>query len=254
MIYFLLLERKRRRPAYEDDTESILRMRVSETSDPPKKRIDTCRVNGQSGLQFGQISEGSPLTPRRSHYKRHHPRRSPSTGSTHSSLGIHSPTRSSGGSSPVMFNSTITPTNTHCKIPCPQLIKFFHYALTAGMSSPVQRAASHHAHRTSAHVSSNTHVTVTPAPATPTHHRANSSGGTSTSSVLSALTSPESDSSGLGPAILTAMTPPGSPHSGATSHHWRSRLTTIKNSFLGSPRFHRRKLQSKLRGQFWRVI
>lgn len=39
------------------------------------------------------------------------------------------------------------------------------------------------------------------------------------------------------------MTPPGSPHSSTTSHHWRSRLTTIKNSFLGSPRFHRRKLQ-----------
>lgn len=49
----------------------------------------------------------------------------------------------------------------------------------------------------------------------------------------------------LGPTILTPMTPPGSPHSSTTSHHWRSRLTTIKNSFLGSPRFHRRKLQGK---------
>lgn len=115
------------------------------------------------------------------------------------------------------------------------------------MSSPVQRTPSHHSHRSSAHVSSNTHVTVTPTPSTPTHHRANSSGGTSTSSVLSTLTSPESDASSLvaGPTILTPMTPPGSPHSSATSHHWRSRLTTIKNSFLGSPRFHRRKLQSK---------
>lgn len=36
------------------------------------------------------------------------------------------------------------------------------------------------------------------------------------------------------------LVPPGSPH---TSNHWRTRLTTIKNSFLGSPRFHRRKLQ-----------
>lgn len=134
VIYFLLLDRKRRRPAYEDDTDSMLRIR-SESSDPPKKRIDTCRVNGQNTLQFGQISEGSPLTPRRSHYKyetnvynkkiyqsinysdfsrRHHARRSPSTGSTHSSLSIHSPTRSSGASSPVLFNSNVTPTNTHC--------------------------------------------------------------------------------------------------------------------------------------------
>uniref|UniRef100_A0A6P7GWC4 non-specific serine/threonine protein kinase n=1 Tax=Diabrotica virgifera virgifera TaxID=50390 RepID=A0A6P7GWC4_DIAVI len=114
VIYFLLLERKRRRPACEDETDSVLRVRTTDGQDPPKKRIDTCRVNGQNTLQFGQISEGSPLTPRRSHYKRHHARRSPSTGSTHSSLSIHSPTRSPGASSPVMFNSTITPTNTHC--------------------------------------------------------------------------------------------------------------------------------------------
>ncbi|KAK7080749.1 Serine/threonine-protein kinase brsk1 [Halocaridina rubra] len=33
---------------------------------------------------------------------------------------------------------------------------------------------------------------------------------------------------------------PGSPYS---APYWKSRLNTIKNSFLGSPRFHRRKLQ-----------
>ncbi|KAL1502557.1 hypothetical protein ABEB36_007682 [Hypothenemus hampei] len=231
VIYFLLLERKRRRPAYEDDTDSVLRIRSNELADPPKKRIDTCRVNGANSLQFGQISEGSPLTPRRSHYKRHHARRSPSTGSTHSNLSIHSPTRSSGASSPIMFNSTSS--NTH-----------------SGMSSPVNQRttpSSHHptsmtpAHRASAHVT-NTHVTVTPPPATPTHHRANSSGGTSIS-----LTSPENDTTSnlvTGSNILVPMTPPGSPHLSTTSHHWRSRLTTIKNSFLGSPRFHRRKMQT----------
>ncbi|XP_044763334.1 serine/threonine-protein kinase BRSK2 [Coccinella septempunctata] len=233
VIYFLLLERKRKRPACEDDSDSILRIRNTESQDPPKKRIDTCRVNGQSPLQFGQISEGSPLTPRRSTYKRQHARRSPSTGSTHSNLSIHSPTRSSSGaSSPIHFNSTSN--NTH-----------------SALSSPVcQRAASHHGHRsttntTSSHISPNTHVTVTPAPPTPTHHRANSSGGTSTSSILSTLTSPENDNANLlaGSTILSQMTPPGSPHS-SSSHHWKSRLTTIKNSFLGSPRFHRRKLQN----------
>lgn len=127
VIYFLLLERKRRRPAYEDDTDSLLRSRgiIGDTTqqDPPRKRIDTCRVNGTSGSHFGQISEGSPLTPRRQHFKyapgglanagltfsgfssgRHHARRSPSTGS-HSSLQIHSPTRGSGASSPLHYNS-----------------------------------------------------------------------------------------------------------------------------------------------------
>lgn len=36
-------------------------------------------------------------------------------------------------------------------------------------------------------------------------------------------------------------TPPGSPS--LSQPYWRSRLHTIKNSFLGSPRFHRRKMQ-----------
>lgn len=31
--------------------------------------------------------------------------------------------------------------------------------------------------------------------------------------------------------------------SNASSQLWKTRLTNIKNSFLGSPRFHRRKLQ-----------
>jgi hypothetical protein len=51
--------------------------------------------------------------------------------------------------------------------------------------------------------------------------------------------------SGLNTSNIAPCTPPGSPHTSTTGHHWRSRLTTIKNSFLGSPRFHRRKLQSQ---------
>lgn len=33
--------------------------------------------------------------------------------------------------------------------------------------------------------------------------------------------------------------------SNASSQLWKTRLTNIKNSFLGSPRFHRRKLQGR---------
>ena len=82
VIYFLLLDRKRRRPALEDD-EEVLRPRndIIEIPDPPRKRLDTCRVNGNNCM-FGQISEGSPLTSRRSTFNngRSHSanRRSPS--------------------------------------------------------------------------------------------------------------------------------------------------------------------------------
>lgn len=72
VIYFLLLDRKRRRPALEDEEEIAarpVREVVTETIDPPRKRLDTCRLNGQNQLNFGQISEGSPITPRRQAFK-----------------------------------------------------------------------------------------------------------------------------------------------------------------------------------------
>ena len=43
-------------------------------------------------------------------------------------------------------------------------------------------------------------------------------------------------------------TPPGSP----SATHWRSRLNSIKNNFLGSPRFHRRKMQGSMLMWFWK--
>lgn len=73
VIYFLLLERKRRRPALEDDEEISGRPARPEIQpeqiDPPRKRLDTCRINGQNSFQYGQISEGSPVTPRRQAFK-----------------------------------------------------------------------------------------------------------------------------------------------------------------------------------------
>ncbi|KAJ4443191.1 hypothetical protein ANN_04841 [Periplaneta americana] len=221
VIYFLLLERKRRRPAFEDDTEAIVRVR-SESSDPPRKRIDTCKVNGTATYQFGQISEGSPLTPRRQQFNgatRHHNRRSPGSGG---GSGSHTPNiqNSSATSSPLhtTFNNAAS-------------------ATLAGILSPVsQRAASHHHHHhhRPTHGTSNAHTAL--APPSPHHQRANSSGGTTTDS--------NDTSTGLSTGNIAPCTPPGSPHTSTTGHHWRSRLTTIKNSFLGSPRFHRRKLQT----------
>lgn len=67
-----MLDRKRRRPALEDEEEIAarpVREVVTETVDPPRKRLDTCRLNGQNQLNFGQISEGSPITPRRQAFK-----------------------------------------------------------------------------------------------------------------------------------------------------------------------------------------
>uniref|UniRef100_A0A4W6EJ29 Protein kinase domain-containing protein n=1 Tax=Lates calcarifer TaxID=8187 RepID=A0A4W6EJ29_LATCA len=71
---------------------------------------------------------------------------------------------------------------------------------------------------------------------------------------LSSTTPPSSSSSssssradGAGGASLS-LTPPSSPGgsgglAASSSAHWRTRLNSFKNNLLGSPRFHRRKLQ-----------
>lgn len=196
----------------------MLRIRSADSIDPPRKRIDTCRVNGQSTFQFGQISEGSPLTPRRSHYKwvngycfmkRFLNSISPEDITPEEVLPQAARiahwvyTHLLGR--PVLlvqFFLIIPLLRTHMVgVPNFMFLQFLIHVLIAGMSSPVgQRAQSHHVHRNSSHVGANTHVTVTPPPSTPTHHRANSSGGSTTtsgSSLLSTLTSPESDTASL---------------------------------------------------------
>ncbi|XP_055901379.1 serine/threonine-protein kinase BRSK2-like isoform X12 [Biomphalaria glabrata] len=58
----------------------------------------------------------------------------------------------------------------------------------------------------------------------------------------SPLSSPKLPRAGRStPSHSPSATPPGSPSIQSTP--WKSRLHTIKNSFLGSPRFHRRKMQ-----------
>ncbi|XP_063219095.1 serine/threonine-protein kinase BRSK2 isoform X2 [Bacillus rossius redtenbacheri] len=211
VIYFLLLERKRRRPAYEDDTDSVVRVR-SESSDPPRKRIDMCKINGTSSYQFGEISEGSPLTPRRQQFNgamRHHNRRSPGSGG-------HTINQQNPASSPLHSTLNNAASTT-----------------LAGILSPMaQRAAIHYHHHHHHHrQASNAHTTL--APPSPHHQQTNSTG-----------VSPEICETSTGVSGITICTPPGSPLTSTTGHHWRSRLNTIKNSFLGSPRFHRRKLQT----------
>lgn len=62
---------------------------------------------------------------------------------------------------------------------------------------------------------------------------ARSSAGQRASSVVP----PTADT--LPPPYSARPTPPASP---MTGQQWRSKLTNIKNSFLGTPRFHRRKM------------
>ncbi|XP_034045906.1 serine/threonine-protein kinase BRSK2-like isoform X2 [Thalassophryne amazonica] len=79
---------------------------------------------------------------------------------------------------------------------------------------------------------------------TPVHHIQHPS---STTPPSSSSSSSSSRADGTGGASLS-LTPPSSPGgssglAASSSGHWRTRLNSFKNNLLGSPRFHRRKLQ-----------
>lgn len=81
---------------------------------------------------------------------------------------------------------------------------------------------------------------------TPVHHPHHLS-STPPSSSSSSSSSRAEGGGGVGSLSLT---PPSSPGGGSgmaasSSAHWRTRLNSFKNNLLGSPRFHRRKLQGK---------
>ncbi|XP_014251369.1 serine/threonine-protein kinase BRSK2 isoform X2 [Cimex lectularius] len=211
VIYFLLLERKRRRPALEDEAEQVVARVRAESSDPPRKRIDTC-INGAKSLQYAQISEGSPITPRRQPLQNRHQNRRGSNTSSNSNSSLQPPSPTSI-QIPQRFDFRASSSSTH---------HANHQSSPIHSARPVSVAAP-------AAIQVMNSSPVIPPPS-PLHHR---------SSAPNETTEP--------PTITIAGThvlvPPGSPH---TSNHWRTRLTTIKNSFLGSPRFHRRKLQVML--------
>lgn len=81
---------------------------------------------------------------------------------------------------------------------------------------------------------------------TPVHHPHHPS-STPPSSSSSSSSSRAEGGGGVGSLSLT---PPSSPGGGSgmaasSSAHWRTRLNSFKNNLLGSPRFHRRKLQGQ---------
>uniref|UniRef100_A0A1B0G968 non-specific serine/threonine protein kinase n=1 Tax=Glossina morsitans morsitans TaxID=37546 RepID=A0A1B0G968_GLOMM len=279
VIYFLLLDRKRRRPALEDDDEIAQKSRSElDAIDPPRKRLDTCRINGTNSPSYGQISEGSPLTPRRQAFNfrsysstRNHQRRSPTSVSSMRSSSYHSPTRCN---SPI--NSAQQQTNALSR-PSSPASSSNHSSRHSNYGERERSSSVHHppGSRTSSHSSqtclegmpaneiivrearerrelhnersSTVQTSCVPgnpaANSTTVHQRANSGPTIAISmfhdpdanNVMNPTPSPLMNNSSA------AM--PGSPCNAPGGQLWKTRLTNIKNSFLGSPRFHRRKLQ-----------
>uniref|UniRef100_A0A673Y8L4 BR serine/threonine kinase 2 n=1 Tax=Salmo trutta TaxID=8032 RepID=A0A673Y8L4_SALTR len=215
MIYFLLLDRKERYPSQEDQN-------LPPRTDPPRKRVDSPMLNRhgkrrpeRKSMEVLSVTEGgSPVPVRRAIDMATHGQRSRSISGA--SSGLSTSPLSSPRVRVLLFRTTRWPTGA--------------YTLSIPLSpmppmSPLRRHRLHPDHN--GHKSVPT-IQVTPHP----------------SPLGSPLPTPKGtpvhtpkDS----PAGTPSPTPPPSPSIGGLP--WRTRLNSIKNSFLGSPRFHRRKMQ-----------
>uniref|UniRef100_A0A158R3W9 non-specific serine/threonine protein kinase n=1 Tax=Syphacia muris TaxID=451379 RepID=A0A158R3W9_9BILA len=182
IVYFLLLDRKRRKPAREDEAEIVTR-HCNQILDPPRKRTDSVRP---TRYPVGSISEGSPINPRKT-FGRYRGR--------HNSLGC-SPDRSPRSS----FDS-LEPLSARSS----DIVPYVNSAAKASSTTENK-----YQYRT---VPVNSQVLTT----------------ATTRRIQSAT-----ERNALQVTYYSTFSTP-----------WRSKLSNIKNSFLGTPRFHRRKMSTR---------
>uniref|UniRef100_A0A8C5EG21 Serine/threonine-protein kinase BRSK2 n=1 Tax=Gouania willdenowi TaxID=441366 RepID=A0A8C5EG21_GOUWI len=206
MIYFLLLDRKERYPSQEDQN-----LPPRNDVDPPKKRVDSPMLNRHAkrrperkSMEVLSVTEGgSPVPARRAFDMTQHGQRSRSISGA--SSGLSTSPLSSPRVMPFSPVASLSPIRLHHFHPLAMENSSFDHPRK---SIPLIQVTPHHSPRGS----------PLPTPkGTPVHTPKDSPCGTPT------------------------PTPPPSPSIGGMP--WRTRLNSIKNSFLGSPRFHRRKLQ-----------
>uniref|UniRef100_A0A4W5R495 Si:ch211-255p10.4 n=1 Tax=Hucho hucho TaxID=62062 RepID=A0A4W5R495_9TELE len=208
MIYYLLLDRKERYPSYEDED---LPPR-NDVADPPRKRVDSpmltrhgrCRPERKSLEVLSVTEQGSPTPTRRALDTAAHSQRSRSVSGASTGLS------SSPLSSPRSVTKSFYPNSTHS------------VSQVTPQGSPL------------------------PTPmGTPVHHPHHPSSSTPPSNSSSSSSSRAEGGGGVGSLSLTPPSSPGGSGgmAASSSAHWRTRLNSFKNNLLGSPRFHRRKMQ-----------
>uniref|UniRef100_A0A3P8WCY3 Si:dkey-16p21.7 n=1 Tax=Cynoglossus semilaevis TaxID=244447 RepID=A0A3P8WCY3_CYNSE len=222
MIYYLLLDRKERYPSCEDED-----LPPRNDADPPRKRVDSpmltrhgrCRPERKSLEVLSVTDQGSPTPPRRALDTNAHSQRSRSVSGA--STGLSSSPLSSPRSPVFTFNQS-------------------EVTSTSAPSSKDTKAGTTTAPRP---------ARPPPDPKTQTLPSKGPAERPQLHSMKSLpLQSPRSPSPSPSPGASMTLTPPSSPGgsggmASSSSAHWRTRLNSFKNNLLGSPRFHRRKLQ-----------
>ncbi|XP_075046823.1 serine/threonine-protein kinase BRSK2-like isoform X2 [Mixophyes fleayi] len=275
MIYYLLLDRKERYPSCEDED-----LPPRNDIDPPRKRVDSPMLNRhgkrrpeRKSMEVLSVTDGgSPVPARRAIEMAQHSQRSRSVSGA--STGLSSSPLSSPRSPVFTFSPTpleatdgedpraiwqskaahrqpdpktqTLPAKTNLGEKPLQTIKSNPLPITMTASSP-----SHDS-------STSPHRSPLSPPFFPSSLPARFFPGTksTTKSIPLPQVTPHPSPRGsplptpLGTPVHTPKdsptgtpsgTPPSSPGVGGVA--WKTRLNSIKNSFLGSPRFHRRKLQ-----------
>uniref|UniRef100_A0A3Q1IDE3 Protein kinase domain-containing protein n=1 Tax=Anabas testudineus TaxID=64144 RepID=A0A3Q1IDE3_ANATE len=204
MIYYLLLDRKERYPSCEDED-----LPPRNDLDPPKKRVD------------------SPMLTR---HGRCRPERK--------SLEVLSVTEQGSPTPP----RRALDTNAHSQ-------RYASPVMCLGIFNLIEPVSSISGASTGLSSSPLSSPRVTPQGSplptplgTPVHQIQHPS---STTPPSSSSSSSSSRADGAGGTLLTPPSSPGGSGglAASSSAHWRSRLNSFKNNLLGSPRFHRRKLQ-----------
>uniref|UniRef100_M3Y469 BR serine/threonine kinase 2 n=1 Tax=Mustela putorius furo TaxID=9669 RepID=M3Y469_MUSPF len=218
MIYFLLLDRKERYPSHEDED-----LPPRNEIDPPRKRVDSPMLNRhgkrrpeRKSMEVLSVTDGgSPVPARRAIEMAQHGQRSRSISGASSGLStspLSSPRSPGWARAPPPAAGPPAASRSNPKTQTlPSKAKLTDKPLQGTKSNPLPAGT-----QVTPHPSPRGSPLPTPK-GTPVH------------------TPKES------PAGTPNPTPPSSPSVGGVP--WRTRLNSIKNSFLGSPRFHRRKLQ-----------
>ncbi|XP_063700636.1 serine/threonine-protein kinase BRSK1 [Culicoides brevitarsis] len=244
VVYFLLLDRKTRKQPIDDD-DDVIRPRPDriDIADPPRKRIDTY---DQSNLSFGQISVGSPLQPRRQTFnnQKNYARRSLSSAPSGRSSSIHGTPRM-GSLSPNQSLNIQRPTSPHSSLATPTRRSHQQQSRSRADRNSINVVNSSDSSESTKDSNSKYRDPLQENNQSPVHHRTNS--GPDIAVSVYAANKQNANNLNIDTNRMTSSTviPPGSPNlnSDSPGQIWKTRLTNIKNSFLGSPRFHRRKMQ-----------
>ncbi|KAI6187771.1 Protein kinase domain-containing protein [Aphelenchoides besseyi] len=271
MVYFLLLDRKRRRPAQEDETEVVLRG-STHANDPPRKRTDTSRPK----YPTGSICEGSPINPRKTYNRNSRNRHSSLTGSPTSSPRLDTrsfyggPSRGDSAAALIATARQANTTNSVSATTTPSASANSSVSLTGEVAGIVKQhhpivanternngnaagrgPQSFHYYTQPvdaavlAAASTNRQSRRKDVPRPSNENPSTSNSRTSLTTQSNVIPDPAHNYSNMGSAASSSSSiASGGSNTNITSIPWRSKLNTIKNSFLGTPRFHRRKLSS----------